>query len=139
MKGEPDPKPKRRARGQIREVDQHALAVARLSGDECAACGKPPANVHHVIPRGSPYFGDDVEANALLICGSGTMGCHGAYHGSPYVDEKGRRWTSEDVRRALGRTITTTRPDTVSYVLDKLGDVAGRDYLRRTYFIEEAA
>jgi len=126
-----------------RIVDLEALRRARLSGDECAACGAPPANVHHVIPKGAPYFGDDVPGNLLLICGSGTMRCHGAFHGSPYeatisyiqndqaklVERRDREW----VARRIGLKILK-RPDIVDYVSDKLGDGPGREYLRRVYY-----
>lgn len=111
------------------------LRAARLRWDECASCHRPPANGHHVVPRGGPYFGDDLIENIVLVCGSGTMGCHGALHGAPYVDRAGRRWTEEDVRRAIGSTISSGRPDTVAYVLSKLGDLAGADYLSRRYMI----
>lgn len=73
----------------------------------------------------------------MLICGSGTARCHGAFHGAPYVDEGGKRWTEEDVRREIGRSIADRR-DTVAYVLEKLGDQAGRDYLKRRYFMDNA-
>lgn len=88
-----------------------------------------------MIPRGAPHHGDDVAANLLAMCGSGTTGCHGAFHGSPYTDDRGRRWTTADVQAAVGRTISA-RPATLSYVLGKLGDQAGREFLRRRYLLE---
>lgn len=112
------------------------MRVARLMWDECASCHRQPSNVHHVVPKGSPYHGDDCIANFVLVCGSGTMGCHGTIHGSPHVDRTGRRWTEEDVRRAVGVTIKKTRPDTIAYVIGKLGEDAGRSYLERKYFID---
>lgn len=138
----PDPKQGKRV------VDPQALRTARLMWDECAACGDPPANAHHVIQRGAPYFGDDVIANIVLLCGSGTMRCHGAWHGSPYVVsvrstfpfEEGRiveaRRDAEWVGRRIGVYIEENRPDTVAYVLGKLGDIPGREYLRRHYYLE---
>lgn len=135
MSGDPDPKPERRPRRQIRTVDPDALAVARLSGDECASCRRPPANCHHVVPKGAPHFGDDVPGNIVLICGTGTVGCHGAIHGAPYVDGRGKRWTEAYVRAQIGITIRKRRPDVVAYVLAKLGDEAGRDYLARRYYV----
>lgn len=106
-------------------------------GWSCASCHRPPSNAHHVIPKGSPYFGDDVVGNIVMLCGSGTMGCHGAIHGSPYVDERGKRWTENDVRAEIGKTIVTIRPDVIAYVITKLGDEAGMDYLRRKYLVAE--
>lgn len=125
----PDPKPAPRVK------DSDALARARLRGDECAGCGRPPANGHHVLPKGSPWFGDDVEANIVLVCGSGSWRCHGALHGNPYVDHAGIRWTRQEVREAVGRFILARRPDTVEYLLTKLGWAAGREYLRTHYFV----
>lgn len=98
----------------------------------CACCGGQASNVHHVIQKGSPHFGDDVPGNFLAICGSGTMGCHGAIHGSPYTDSRGRYWTTEDVAIRLGSAIAA-RTDIIEYVLDKLGEEAGFEFLLRTY------
>jgi len=124
----PDPKPAPRIRNPV------ALARARLLWDECAACGAPPANGHHVLPKGSPWFGDDVEANIVMVCGTGTFRCHGALHGNPYVAHSGQRWTQNEVRAAVGAFILAHRDDTVEYVLTKLGWTAGRQYLRTHYF-----
>lgn len=122
----PDPKPR------ARTVDPHASAVARLAEDECAACGRPPANAHHVLPKDKG--GDDVPANLVMICGTGTTGCHGAVHGSPYT-HAGKRWVAAEVNAAIGRTLLRRRPDTVEYVLTRLGWSAGREFLRRTYAV----
>lgn len=90
-----------------------------------------------MIPKGYAHgYGDDVLANLIVVCGSGTSGCHGALHGSPYTDRSGRRWTQEDVEQAIGAAIGSGRPDTVRYVIGKLGDTAGREYLRRRYHLE---
>lgn len=114
-------------------MDRKAGAQARLASRSCAACGREASNAHHVIPRGSPYFGDDVVENLVVVCGTGTGYCHGALHGSPYVDKVGRRWTEQDVRYAIGEHLVKHRPDVIAYVLAKLGDVAGADYLVRRY------
>jgi hypothetical protein len=142
MAGRPDPKPERRAREPIRIVDPAAIRLARLLSDECAACHRPPANAHHVIERGAPHFGDDVPANIVLLCGTGTGGCHGAYHGAPYeariitqfgvgVERRDREW----VASRIGKTIMAGRPDTIAYVIGKLGGIQGYDYLHRRYGI----
>lgn len=120
-----------------RTKDRDALARARLSGEACAACGRPPANAHHLLPKGSPWFGDDVAENLVLLCGSGTMLCHGAVHGSPYVDEKtGKRWDEKTVRAAVGAYLLRRRRDAIDYVLAKLGETAGRAYLRDRYHLD---
>jgi hypothetical protein len=135
-----DPKPERRI------VDRDASRLTMLSGESCAACGGPASNCHHVVQRGAPHFGDDVIANLVLICGSGTMGCHGAHHGSPYVVEVAvdrrepggslrERRDAEWVNRRIGETIKARRPDVIAYVLGKLGDEPGRAFLERIYYL----
>lgn len=69
-----DPKP------AARIVDRKAFArfYADSWGFPCQVCGKPrpwQVSVHHIIPRGQG--GDDVPANFALLCGHGTVGCHG--------------------------------------------------------------
>lgn len=138
MAGSPDPKPTATSRTPIRQIDPDAGKRVLLRYRACAACGRQAGNAHHVVQKGAPHFGDDVEENQLSICGTGSARCHGAFHGNPYTDESGKRWTQEDVARSLGYTIATSRPDIVAYVLDKIGDVAGREYLRRVYYLEVA-
>lgn len=134
---------------QLRVRDQTVLALARISGEACAACGAPPGSVHHVLQRGSPHFGDDVPGNLVLLCGSGSDRCHGAFHGSAYtieavlpelVDEhlvvvlerRDQAW----VARRIGETLRDRRPDVIDYVLGKLGPDAGRAHLERVYHLE---
>lgn len=128
---QPDPKP------DPRIVDRDAMRVARLASDYCAACGGEPGSVHHVIPRSER--GDDVAGNLLLLCGNGTMGCHGALHGNPYVVQVGN-WCLDVERRdaawvshKIGQTILLLRPDVIAYVTGKLGEDAGTAYLERRY------
>lgn len=62
----------------------------------CEACGKPGAtNAHHRINRSQG--GPDTLSNLLLLCGSGTMGCHGWVTQNP---ECARAWGQ---RVSLGR------------------------------------
>jgi hypothetical protein len=133
----PDPKAGKRI------VDPDALRRARARGDECAACGGPASNAHHVIQRGAPHFGDDVVENLILFCGSGTEGCHGAFHGTPYVahlkqiggeprtERRDRAW----VARRAGNFMLRQRPDVIVYVIEKLGLIAGCTYLEREYLM----
>jgi len=116
-----------------RVKDRDALTRARHAGDECVACGRPPSNVHHFVPKAAPWLGDDVDANLVLLCGTGTVGCHGALHGSPYTDHAGQRWTMAETAAAVGRHVAAHRPDTVEYTLTHLGWSAGREFLRRHY------
>jgi len=143
VSGFPDPKPVRTARKQIRVVDRDASTRILLRYSSCAACGAPAANAHHVVQKGSPHFGDDVEENLLPICGSGTTRCHGAIHGSPYVVEidtlgavnpPSERRDAAWVSVRLGAAIRKSRPDVTEYVLGKLGHDAGLEFLRRFYY-----
>lgn len=48
----------------------------------CEACGKPGAtNAHHRINQSQG--GPDTLSNLLLLCGSGTTGCHGIITRNP--------------------------------------------------------
>lgn len=139
-----DFKPERRI------VNLDALRRARLRWDACAACGGDPGSVHHVLPRGEQ--GDDVEGNLMVLCGNGTLGCHGALHGNPYTltrghegirrtergselwaDYKTERIDAAWVKERIGMTIARSRPDVVAYFVNKLGATAGLDYLARVY------
>lgn len=142
MSGAPDPK-----LGRRRIVDPAAVKVAALRDRECAACGDPAANAHHILPK--DRGGDDVPENIVGLCGSGTSGCHGAFHGSPYVvtlvgvsdaptgatiydERRDRAWVAE----RIGRTLARRRGDTIAYVLERLGHVDGWRFLTETYAVE---
>jgi hypothetical protein len=88
-------------------------------------------NCHHLIGKGQR--GDDVEANLIPLCGSGSHGCHGALHGNPYTDTTGKRWTARDVRLAIGLGI---RPDEYAYLLCELGSETTAEFLATRYFVE---
>lgn len=109
--------------------------------DECAACGGQPDSLHHVVPKGGPHFGDDVAANLIALCGHGTAGCHGAFHGNPYIGlarlrpRVTERRDAEWVGRRCGEHFLTLRPDVIAYVLGKLGSGAGAAFLLRFYYI----
>lgn len=143
----PDPKAPPRIR------DRSALAAARLRFRACAACGRTAGGIHHIVQRGSPHFGDDVIENLLGLCGSGTTGCHGAVHGSPYVIEvewagEGiverrvvERRTTRWVAERIGEHLVRERPDAIAYVLERVGagpggEAAAWDWLRRTYHVD---
>jgi hypothetical protein len=139
----PDQKP---GGGVRRIVDPAAVRRATLRRRECAACGEPGANGHHVVEKDDG--GDDVDENIVTLCGSGTMGCHGALHGNPYVkvvvevgagtpdsyveERRDREW----VARRIGKHLVTSRTDVLLYVIDKLGPIAGRSYLERRYYVD---
>lgn len=76
----------------------------------CALCGNTGVlSLHHILkhPR------DDVEANLVMLCGSGTTGCHGQIE-------------AHDHRTlyALGTHLIARRPDTVIHLTYRLGSTA---------------
>lgn len=127
----PDPKPERtRGNRARRHVDRDVRRAVLLAHPACVACGEPATNADHLVRRGVPHFGDDDPDNMISLCGSGTTGCHGARHGNPYTDDQGRYWTPYIVRDKIGLAL---EPRHVAYVLGKLGDGPGREYLRRHF------
>jgi hypothetical protein len=117
-----------------RLVDPDAVQRSLFRHPECAACGVVADSAHHVVQKGSPHFGDDVEENVVGLCGHGTARCHGAFHGSPYT-VAGERRDAEWVGRRIGQTLLDARPECIAYVLVKLGQNPGRAYLERFYYI----
>lgn len=131
-----------------RIVDRTATKRALLTHPSCAACGAAATNGHHVLPVGRGQSGDDCVADIVGLCGTGSTGCHGAWHGSPYIHQRPglvpermitERRDAEWVARRIGAHLLAERPDTIAYVLEKLGATAGWDFLRRRYFIEQEA
>ncbi len=121
----PDPKVKERGpKKQARTIDRKATTRAVIKRRACGICGQPAATGHHVLKRGAPHFGDDLDANIVSLCGSGTTGCHGL------VENENRA-----ARKSLGEHLSADRPDTVFYVLEKLGDTPGRDWLKRRLYL----
>lgn len=99
--------------------DPALLRQAHWSFDECVVCGGIDISIHHVLPRSQG--GDDVWENLVALCGDGVYGCHGAVeHGS------------DAVCRALGLHLLKERPDTVTYLQERLGSAeAAAEFLRR--------
>lgn len=144
MSGPADPK-----NGVRREiVDPAGWRLIVLSRRTCVACGEPGSNGHHVLAKGDG--GDDVAENEVTLCGSGTARCHGAYHGNPYevvvpdtflvpgdeprlaIARRDQAW----VAWRIGQHLLAERPETIDYVVRKLGPIAGRWYLLSRYQIE---
>ena len=70
----------------------------RLTVDSCIICGKPATNAHHVIPiRSGKTFhhpaGFELKSPLFALCGSGTTGCHNAFHGGAKYRA---RWVWDD-------------------------------------------
>ena len=79
MAGNPDPKPAKRMK-----ASRWRWSVMRelllKSGTRCVGCGTSSRlSLHHVVPKS--LGGDDLIANLVPLCGSGTEGCHGIYEG----------------------------------------------------------
>lgn len=118
-----DPKVKERGpKKEKRKVDKQATKRAVSKQRSCGICGERSATGHHVISRGQG--GDDVPANIVALCGSGTTGCHGEIENN-----------NVSARRKLGEHLVLDRTDVIFYVKEKLGDTAGDDWLARRLFI----
>lgn len=119
MAGRPDPKPQ----APVREKG----ALARIHREHphatCALCGAGRTNpfgisLHHVYDR------SDLWQNLVFVCGSGTTGCHGLLTA---------HW--EEARRRLGEHLLLLRPDVISFIVLRAGEVGARDWLRRRLFV----
>jgi hypothetical protein len=79
MAGNPYPKSSQLARAEKRYRRKVASpkqwqAIAAEKQGPCRVCTSPPPNeLHHVVPRGAPWFGADVPDNISPCC----HGCHG--------------------------------------------------------------
>lgn len=110
-----DPRPPSRVE------DPALLRRLHLVWKECVLCGKvSPLSLHHV----SKHPRDDLEANLLMICGSGTTGCHGLVEAR---DEK--------TLEVLGRYITIHRPDVIRYLIEKKGESTAKAWVRLNLLI----
>lgn len=105
MSGQPDPKPERAEKRSRRSRDPLRVKNATLADRECWGCGREGANGHHLIPKDFTKPGPDADWNTVTLCGTGTAGCHGAYHGNPYtpilLGGKGERITPSLVKARI--------------------------------------
>ena len=85
---------------------------------ECALClttqGK--LSLHHICkhPR------DDVRANLVMLCGSGTTGCHGLVESH-----------DENTRSLLGEHVRSERPDVLDHLRWRFGEEGAQEWLDR--------
>jgi hypothetical protein len=97
--------------------DPELLRQLHIAWRECSLCGATGRlSLHHINrhPR------DDVRGNLVMLCGSGTTGCHGLIE----ARDTTKRWE-------LAFYIREHRPDTLLY-LEARFDVEGADnWLRR--------
>jgi len=112
----PDPKPAPVVR------DPALLTALHARGGVCAladATCERVVSLHHV----SKHPKDDVRANLVWLCGSGTTGHHGRVEA----------WDAE-VRARLGGVLRTRRPDVTAYLAERLGGAErAAEFLQRQY------
>jgi hypothetical protein len=104
VSGTPDPKPRPRIRATTNQWK--AIRARKLIGRPCRLCGDPATNLHHIVPRSQG--GDDVAANLVEICGSGTTGHHGLVE------------ARDPATRSALRALLTA--EEVAYVRERKGD-----------------
>ena len=72
-----DPRPPKRIKASREEWE--TLRDEKLRGVACRVCSASPLaahmTLHHLVSKS--LGGDDVAANLVALCGSGTTGCHG--------------------------------------------------------------
>lgn len=116
MSGQPDPRPPRRIKDRaLMKLKHNQGGVCALADHTCAST----LNLHHIWARSQG--GDDVDANLVWLCGSGTTGHHGR------VEDH-----DAETLLALRVVLLRDRPDTLQYLSDKLGPPhAVADWLER--------
>lgn len=93
----------------MRRRDPDLLRLLKYEYDCCDICGvTEPLHLHHVLLRSQG--GDDVRANIICLC----MGCHDDYH----------RNSGTGARRRVAEYVRLERPDTIAYMVEKLGEGA---------------
>jgi hypothetical protein len=104
-----------------RQKNPKVMKKLHSRGVTCVLC-RDPGSLHHVYPRGQG--GDDVEENIVGLCGSGSSGHHGLIEDGDVA-----------ARHELGAYIMAERPDIVFYMQGKLGEEAGREWLRKRLYM----
>lgn len=77
-----------------------------LTRPRCIVCGRPASNCHHVAHRSwgrtfrleTPNGSWELLSPLFALCGSGTTGCHGGFHGGARLTAEWR-WRSEESER----------------------------------------
>lgn len=111
----PDWKPLKRIK------DKTVMKRLHVKGVICVLCGRK-ASLHHIYPKSQG--GDDVTSNLVGLCGDGVQGHHGKIENGDVV-----------TRVSLGTYLYLERPDFMFYMQGKLGEEAGREWLRQKYFL----
>lgn len=97
------------------EYTSYDTGKYRITTDHCVICGRWfPLNAHHVVPRSVRkefHIGDHMVRSPLAcLCGSGTQGCHGMFHGGArfslswewYEEEYEDMWWSGELLDRFG-------------------------------------
>ena len=114
----PDMKPEPRVKDPVR------LSILHSRWRECALCGehRKRLSLHHI----SKHPKDDVEGNLVMLCGSGTTGCHGEIEGG-----------NRDKKRELGSHILNERDDVLPYLIFRHHtEERARAWVERVYHYE---
>lgn len=110
----PNPKPGKRKRKAIRVIDTSARDRKLSKDGMCRCdCGRLASDGHHIVRKGSPHFGDDVEDNIMPLYHE----CHMSWH---------------DGRLNYLRLTESEK----QYALSKIGPEAGLYYLENHYGLE---
>lgn len=109
-----DPKPGPRVR------NPELYRYLHLRWRECVLCGESATklSLHHV----SKHPRDDLEPNLVMLCGSGTTGCHGLIEAAAATK-----------KRELAFYIREHRLDTISYLDWRFPHEGADSWLRRIY------
>lgn len=111
-----DPKPEPRVQNPALLRELHFL------WKECALCHDTwPLSLHHI----SKHPRDDIQGNLVMLCGDGVQGCHGKIEAHVH-----------ETLRALGRYILGERPDTISYLYDRMGAISAHEWMRTNLFTD---
>lgn len=105
------PDPKKGPRVRDKEIFRHLHGKWRV----CVVCGSTfQLSLHHIYDR------DDLEANLVMLCGDGVRGCHGLVTAN-----------DKETKRRLASYLLGRRPDTVAFLIGKVGPIAAADWFRR--------
>lgn len=97
------------------------MKTMHLVWKECCVCGETsPRSLHHV----SKHPRNDVRGNLVMLCGSGTTGCHGRIEARDPV-----------TMRLLGEHIVARRQDVVEYLIEMKGPLAAENWMRENLLI----
>lgn len=90
---------------------------------ECALCGDTGTlSLHHI----SKHPRDDMLGNLVMLCGSGTTGCHGLIEANNPMK-----------LRELGEHVLKMRPDVIDYLYRRKGSEPAQEWMRRHFLLSD--